>query len=321
MDDQGLMVRVAELYYLRDLTQQEIANRLGCSRPTVSRLLRRSRVTGLVRIDVISPDGPSIQLARELERAFHLREALVVPTSGESAIATQQAIARAAAGYLERLLKGGERIGISWGTTLAAVVDQVNRRRLDTMVVPLVGGLGQVTPDIHANELARRLAVAYDGRVQLLHAPAVVANQSVRDALLSDRRIRKVLDLARTVEVALVGIGALVRSSTLIQSGYFTANDLAMLRRRGAVGDICTRAFTAEGAPADRRLETRIIAVDLASLRRVPVVIGVAGGGEKAAAILGAMRGGLVKVLVTDEAAARTILDMAEASKEVQSRV
>lgn len=320
MDDQGLMVRVAELYYLRDLTQQEIADRLGCSRPTVSRLLHRSRAAGVVRIDVISPDGPFHHLARDLERVFHLREALVVPSSSESIITTQQAIGRAAAGYLERFLKGEERIGISWGTTLAAVVDHVRARRLGAMVVPLVGGLGQVTPDIHANELARRLAVAYRGRVQLLHAPAVVADQSVRDALLSDRRTRRVLDLARTVEVALVGIGALVRSSTLIQSGYFTADDLTTLRRRGAVGDICTRAFTAEGTPADRRLEGRIIAVDLASLRRVPVVIGVAGGAEKASAILGALRGGLVKVLVTDEAAARTVLDMAAARKEVRSR-
>ncbi len=84
MDDQGLMVRAAELYYLRDLTQQEIADRLGCSRPTVSRLLRRSRAAGVVRIDVISPDGPSHHLARDLERVFHLREALVVPSSSES---------------------------------------------------------------------------------------------------------------------------------------------------------------------------------------------------------------------------------------------
>lgn len=318
-EDQEFMAKVAELYYLRDLTQQEIADRLGCSRPTISRLLRRSRAAGVVRIDVVHPNGRLHQVARELEKIFHLRDALVVPTRSESAAATRQALGQAATRYLERLLKGGEHIGISWGTTLAALVDQVRPRRLSPMVVPLVGGLGQVTPGIHANDLARRLAAAYHGRVRLLHAPAVVAHQSVRDALLSDPAIRAVLELGRTVEVALVGIGALVRSSTLIQSGYFSTGDFTMLRERGAVGDICTRPFTAEGVPADQMLEGRILAVDLVDLRRTPVVIGVAGGVEKAPAILGALRGGLIKVLVTDQAAARTVLRMAGASHEVRS--
>ncbi len=318
-EDQGLMVKVAELYYLRDLTQQEIADRLGCSRPTISRLLRRSRAAGVVRIDVIPPNGGFHHVARELEKVFHLRDAVVVPTRGASAAATRQALGQATVRYLERFLKGGERIGVSWGTTLAAVVDQVRPRRLNAMVVPLVGGLGQVTPHIHANDLARRLAAAYHGSVHLLHAPALVAHANVRTALLSDPPIRAVLDLARTVEVALVGIGALVRSSTLIQSGYFSAEDLAALRQRGAVGDICTRAFTVEGAPADRILESRILAIDLADLRRIPVVIGVAAGVDKAPAILGALRGGLVKVIVTDQAAARAVLHLAAAGQALLS--
>lgn len=78
-EDRMLMAKVADLYYLRDLTQQEIADRLGFSRPTVSRLLRRSRAAGVVRIEVIAPDGLQHRLARELEQTFHLREAVVFP--------------------------------------------------------------------------------------------------------------------------------------------------------------------------------------------------------------------------------------------------
>jgi len=311
-DDQGLMAKVAELYYLRDFTQQQIADRLGCSRPTISRLLRRSRAAGVVRIDVIPPKDRLHQFARELERIFQVRDVVVVRTLGTSPAAIRDALGRAAAHYLERVLKGGERVGISWGTTLAALVDHVRSRRLGLAVVPLVGGLGQITPEIHANDLARRLAAAYHGRVQLLHAPAVVARETVRAALLSEPPIRAVLDRARCVEVALVGIGGLGRSSTLIESGYFSPEDVRTLRQRGAVGDICTRPFTAEGLPVDPILEARILAVDLADLRRIPTVIGVAGGVEKASAIAGALRGGLVKVLVTDVAAARAVLHLAD---------
>ncbi|HKV45968.1 MAG TPA: sugar-binding transcriptional regulator [bacterium] len=306
--DRTMIAKVADLYYLRHLTQQEIADRLGVSRPTVSRLLRRSRAEGIVKIEVTLPDGHRHELERNLEDRFRLREAVVIRGRPESPTLTRRALGEAAAAHLDRLLAGGERVGISWGTTLASVVDHVRPRRVRTAVIPLVGGLGQAAPGIHANELARRLAEAHQGTAHLLHAPAIVATSGVRTALLTDPGIRRVLDLACRVDIALVGVGALVPSSTLIHSGYLSAQELAALRRRGAVGDICTRSFTAEGARIGGTLDARIMAVDLDDLRRIRTVIGVAGGLEKAEAILGALRGGLVTVLVTDHLAAQAVL-------------
>lgn len=302
-----LMAKVADLYYLRDLTQQEIADRLGLSRPTVSRLLRRSRAAGIVRIEVVPPDAMHHALERELEERFGLREAIVVSGQGD-AQATQGALGRAAARFLERNVKRGSPVGISWGTTLRAVVDHLRRRPLRPTVVPLVGGVGQISPGIHANDLAHAIADIFEGRVHLLHAPAIVASRGVRQALLRDSGIAKVLALARQVEVALVGIGGLVPSSTLVQSGYFSASDLAALRRRGAVGDICTRPFALDGSSVDGDLDHRILAIELRHLRRIPTVIAVAGGAVKAEAISGALAGRLVDVLVTDHLAAREIL-------------
>jgi len=313
-DDRVLMAKVADLYYLRTLTQQQIAVRLGLSRPTVSRLLTRARATGIVRIEVTQPEGTHQRLEHELEEGFGLREAIVIPGRSESPTVTRRALGQATAEYLDRAFKGGERVGISWGTTLKAVVDSVRPRALATVVVPLVGGLGQAAPEIHANELARRLAELHGGRVHLLHAPAIVARRSVREALLSDERIGHVLELARRVDVALIGIGALVPSSTLIESGYISAAEMAAVRRQGAVGDICTRAFSSDGVPLVGDVATRILAIDLEDLARIPLVIGVAGGLEKADAILGALAGGLVDVLVTDSIAARAVLRLGRAS-------
>jgi DNA-binding transcriptional regulator LsrR (DeoR family) len=305
----ALLAKVADLYYLRDLTQQEIAGRLGLSRPAVSRLLRRARDLGVVRIEIAAPPGSHHDLERALEERFGLREAVVVTGDADDPEATRRALGRAGARYLERALRGGERVGISWGTTLRAVVDHLRPRPLRPVVVPLVGGVGQVAPGIHANDLAAGLAAAFAGQAHLLHAPAIVPGPALRRALLADAGIRRVLAQARQVDVALVGIGALVPSSTLVRSGYFSAADLAQLRRRGAVGDICTRAYTAVGAPVDGALDRRILAVGLDDLRRIRAVVAVAGGPEKAAAIAGALRGGLVDVLVTDHAAAAAVLE------------
>jgi DNA-binding transcriptional regulator LsrR (DeoR family) len=306
--DRALITKVADLYYLRHLTQQAIADRLGVSRPTVSRLLRRSRAEGIVKIEVTYPDGHQHELERTLEDRFRLREAIVIHGRPESPSLTRRALGEAAAAHLDRMLAGAERIGISWGTTLASLVDHVRPRKVRSAVVPLVGGLGQAAPEIHANDLARRLAEAHQGTAHLLHAPAIVATGGVRTALLTDPGIRRVLDLACRVDIALVGIGALVPSSTLIHSGYLNARELTTLRRNGAVGDICTRSFSAEGAGIGGALDARIMAVGLDDLRRIRTVIAVAGGLEKAEAILGALRGGLVTVLVTDHLAARAVL-------------
>ncbi len=307
-DDRQLMVKVADLYYSRGLTQQEIADRLGLSRPAVSRLLQRARAEGIVRIEIHPPEESHRDLERELEETFGLREAIVVTGRSESPSLTVRALGQAAARYLDRFLRGRERIGISWGTTLREVVRHVRPRPLRTTVVPLVGGAGQLAPGIHANDLARDLAQAHGGQVHLLHAPAMVGSPEVLDALRSDPRIREVLELARGVDVALVGIGALVPSSTLVQSGYVSRAELAALRAQGAVGDVCTRPYDAHGEPVDAALQRRILAVTLEDLRRIPTVIGVAGGLEKAEAIRGALRGKLVDVLVTDHLAARSIL-------------
>jgi DNA-binding transcriptional regulator LsrR (DeoR family) len=317
-DEHALIVKAADLYYLRDFTQEAIARRLGLSRPTVSRLLARARRSGVVRIEIASPDHAFTRLEAALEERFGLREALVVRGS-ERPEATRAALGRRAAAALDRVLKGGERVGVSWGTTLRATIDALRPRRLRTTVVPLVGGVGSVAAQIHANDLARRLAEAHGGVHHLLHAPAIVASPAVREALLSDPRIARVLEAARRVEVALVGIGALVPSSTVVQSGYFTLRDLAALRSLGAVGDVCTRPFSIEGRPVDPRLDRRILAVSLADLRRIPTVIAVAGGAEKAEAITGALRAGFVDILVTDHLAAQAVLRAARVAEEASS--
>lgn len=303
-----LMAKVADLYYLRDLTQQEIADRLGLSRPTVSRLLHRSRAAGIVRIEVVPPDAAHHVLERELEQRFGLREVIVVAGQGEAQTTQATTLGRAAARFLERTVKRGTTIGVSWGTTLRAVVDHLRQKPLRPTVVPLVGGVGQISPRIHANDVARAIGDAFGGRVHMLHAPAIVASRRVRQALVRDTEIARVLALARRVELALVGIGALVPSSTLVQSGYFSAHDLLALRKRGAIGDICTRLFASDGTPLDGELDRRILAVELRDLRRIPTVVAVARGAAKAEAIRGALAGRLVDVLVTDHLAAREIL-------------
>jgi len=115
------------------------------------------------------------------------------------------------------------------------------------------------------------------------------------------------LESAASRDIALVGIGTLDEGAPLIRYGHISPNDRKRLLAAGAVGDMCTRFFTPEGEPV-HVLDDRLIAIEWAELKRIPLVVAMAAGLEKCDAILGALRAGCVNVLVTDEATARAVL-------------
>jgi DNA-binding transcriptional regulator LsrR (DeoR family) len=80
------------------------------------------------------------------------------------------------------------------------------------------------------------------------------------------------------------------------------------VRAAGVVGDICAQHYSLTGQWLDIDINRRSIGVSLNTLSKIGVVIAVAGGSRKAAAILGALRGRYVHVLITDDQAAEKVL-------------
>jgi DNA-binding transcriptional regulator LsrR (DeoR family) len=106
-----------------------------------------------------------------------------------------------------------------------------------------------------------------------------------------------------------MGIGSVEPSRLLLSSGnVFTAEELAMLQERGAVGDICLRFFDPDGNPVITPLNERVISLKLEQLRRARRSVGVAGGPRKVNAIRGAIKGGWINVLITDHLTAHRLM-------------
>jgi DNA-binding transcriptional regulator LsrR (DeoR family) len=127
--------------------------------------------------------------------------------------------------------------------------------------------------------------------------------------LSRDPSVQEASALFEKLDLALVGIGSMEPSRMLAVSGNtFSREERAELQRLGAVGDICFRFYNAEGEPIRSSLMKRVIGIDLAKLRACKRVVGVAGGAQKIQAILGALRGGLIDVLITDQRAAAALL-------------
>lgn len=314
LDELRLMAKVARMYYRDGMRQVQITDRLNIHQSTVSRLLHRAEKEGIVRVTLTMPSGLHTDLEDTLQSAYGLREAIVVDAADQDDQIVRD-LGAAAAFYLETTLKANDTIGISsWSAALLAMVDALypSPRAAGARVVQILGGIGNPGAELHATQLTRRLANLLGGVATLLPAPGAVGSADARRVMAQDRYVQEAIALFGSISIALVGIGAVTPSKMLAASGnVFSTKELRSLSDRGAVGDICLRFFDANGVPVVTPLNERVIAIELAELKRVGRVVGIAGGRRKFAAIRGALRGRLINVLITDRSTAARLVKSA----------
>jgi DNA-binding transcriptional regulator LsrR (DeoR family) len=311
LDEVRLMTKVARMYYAQSIRQQEITARLGIHQSTVSRLLKKAREANLVRISVATPSGTFPELEDALQAKFKLHEVVVVDCPAEE-VAMVRDLGAATAFFLETVMKPGMIVGISsWSRALFAMVEALHpsNSARGGKVVQILGGVGNANTRYQAAQLAQRLADLVGASPVLLQAPGIVGSADARKVLSADPAVQVASDLFDRVDLALVGIGSLEPSKLLASSGNtFSPSEREELRRQGAVGDICFRYFDKDGDLVRSPLMHRVIGIEPASLKRTKRVVGVAGGARKVNAILAALRGQWINVLITDKRAAESLL-------------
>jgi DNA-binding transcriptional regulator LsrR (DeoR family) len=297
------------MYFLDGRSQDEIAQVMGTSRSNVSRMLSVAREQGIVEFRLHDPDGRDAKLEGALLARFGLAAVRVATFSPGSDSLT--AVGNLSAGWLDETLRDGHTLGISWGRTLQATVDAfVAEQPRAVHVVPLVGGLSATGSLVASEELVRELARRIGGTYHYLHGPAVLHRPVAREALLAEPSVREGLALARAADIAVVGIGAFGTGSSaqMFDSLELNPDERRRFLGRQPVGDTCCRFFDAAGREVPNGVQDRVLAVDLADLRAIPTVMGVAAGAHKAPAVLAALRGGLVRSLTLDASLAHALL-------------
>ncbi|MEL7568918.1 MAG: sugar-binding domain-containing protein, partial [Bacillota bacterium] len=251
--NEKLMVKVCNLYYIDDMKQEEIAKKLGISRPTISRLLKDAKEAGIVKIQIISPFANDyIDLEKSLEKKYGLKNVIIANDQADDG-SQKKELAQEAALYLERILKPKDIVGLTMGTTLREIPQFVSSRKESKITfVPLLGGVGQANIEIHPNQIVMETANAFGGSYMLLHAPAVVSNPEIINTFKEELGIKSVMEMMKKVNVAVVGLGTpLDQNSTALATGYYDKKDIELMKKRKAVGDICMQAYNADGESKD----------------------------------------------------------------------
>ncbi|ATL68625.1 sugar-binding transcriptional regulator [Nocardia terpenica] len=313
-DEVRLALRAARLYHLEGATQAEIAAILGVSRPTAGRLIARARAQGLVRIEIALPDdlldAVHTDVERELEAAFGLTEAVVLGEAPDGSASALQPLAQAAVGVLGRRLQSTDTLGFTWGPETVAVARELRFVRCAT-VVQLDGSLTASDYETGVDFTLGRCATRLRATPVRLHAP-LYADAATVTALEQDSVLGRAMAMGRNADAMMFGVGAVSTATTLFEGSYLDTTILDELRDLGAVGEIGGRFFRADGTDVAGSLAARTVSVGLDAIRACPATVLISGGAAKHQAILGVLRGGLAKIIVTDIECARWLLEQKE---------
>jgi deoxyribonucleoside regulator len=322
-DNTRLLAKVATLYYKGQLSQAEVADRLGLSRQSVGRLIQRAHETGVVRIEIQSPLARETELEAALEEKFKLVEAVVVSPAASTDDALRAAIGEGAAEFLQRRLKADDILGVvSGSTTINEVAAHLRPTHVPNLtVVGLTGSMPPRSPvATHAESIVHRYAKALGGKPIMLAAPSFVDNAKIQKALLSDSNIASVLKLGDEANIALFGVGVLSRQSTQYREGLVEYDWLRKVTQQGGVGEASGYAYDIEGRLCSPDLNARTIALELTKMRNKPISAAIAGGAHKLDAIWGVLQGKYCNVLITDDETARALLNRASRTSNTATK-
>lgn len=308
-DKDKLAINVAKLYYRSDFSQQKIAQELGVSRPSISRLLQYAKDKGYVNIQIVDPVEDMSIMEQRLKDKLHLKDVKIASSTINDEEEIKKYISIAAAQYLDGIIKDGDIIGVGWGTTLHNMSQALIPRSIKgSQVVQLEGGLSNSEWNNYSREILENFANNFNTVAQYLPLPVIFDNKATKEQVDKDRYIKRILELGRHANIALFSVGTVRPNALFFRLGYTDIQEQEKIQRT-SVGDICSRFFDVEGRVCNRDLDERTVGITLSELRDKEYSIMISGGEGKINAIKAALRGRYANVLITDHFTGKALLE------------
>ncbi|WP_290770829.1 sugar-binding transcriptional regulator [Anaerofustis sp.] len=308
MLDNNTLSQIAKMYYLEGLTQKQIGDKLGISRIGISRALKRCIDEGIVEIK-IKEFTPISNLEEALKNKYKNIDFKIVPYFKDK-VKLARSLADGAGEVLNDLVKNNNNIGIGWGRTLSNVNIESNIKYPEKTFVSLLGGYGNVSIDMHSNQITAKISEQYGSKAMVLLAPSIVENKKFKDIIINEGSIKEVFDMYKKLDCAITSLGNPADdNATIYKSGYFKDEDLKELKDRDICCDIVSSLFlNREGKEENLEILDRIIGINGKEFKKIPTKVVAAGGENKMFAIYLALINGYVNKIITDENTANYLL-------------
>jgi DNA-binding transcriptional regulator LsrR (DeoR family) len=309
LDNTKFLFMVCELFYQKGYSQKEIAAELKISRPQVSRIIATAIERNLVTIQINYPNEEENLYQRLLREEFGIAEVYVYDTGNLADPEATKKLAEAAKALFPLCVKDNDRCGVMAGRTisyLASAIDKSKNRGLE--FVPLCGGTAGNGSDWYANSIAQSFAKKTNGTYFILNAPQYLNNSVVKKMLLEEPSIKDILELGKNCDSVLMGVGNVDISSTGVQAGNLSVQDIQALKAQGAVANICSSFIDREGKIIESEISDRIVGQTILEVKDARKVC-VARGLSKVEAIKAVLTGGYLDVLITSLDTAKQLAD------------
>lgn len=308
-EDRRKMLKIVTMYYEQGLTQAIIAKKMGISRPVISKILQQAKESGVVSISIKDESAYAVELGLRLEQKYQLDDVIVVPTNEQKqSQSVKKEVSRIAAFYLKERLNVEMNIGLSWGTTLADMIDEMPYSSFPTInIAPLVGGVSSEHLYFDTNHLVFRLAEKLNSRCQYFYAPALAESIELATVLNKSQLVSKALEQAKNVDFAIIGVGNPNESSTWKRLGYIEANELQIIKETGVKGDAVASLFDKNGQTVNNEISQRMLGIKVEDLVNIPDVMVIGCGEEKAESIKPLLIGRCCSILVIDQTIAEAL--------------
>ena len=303
-----LAVKTAWYYYMENMTQQQISQKLGVSRIRVIKMLEQAKQEGIIQFKIRQDGEQHMQVERQLAEKWGLKDTFVVPTpNAEENI--NETIAKAAAMYISHRISENCFINMGYGDTLSRILNHLaTMNEYPISVVSLTGGVSYYLPNAQSR--------TFNAKLYLIPSPLLVSSRDMVAAIREEPSVKEVFRMVRLATMTLVGIGGMSDNATILKNGILSKNDFLYLSMKGAVGDVLSHFIDKDGVPVQTDVDNRLISTSLKTLRELDNVIGVAAGPAKVNAIRAALNGKYIDILITDEETALQLIDGDDPAKE-----
>lgn len=308
--EQRFLVRISQMYYEENMSQQEIADELKISRIKVSRSLKKAKKKGIIKV-LIDYQGTFINLEQKLKRKYNLNDVIIVENSLDNNAKNQ--IQQAGAEYLKTKLNDGDTIAVGWGTTLKGIPHYMHNFYVENVTfTPIIGGHSVDHSQIHSSTIALEMAMKIDGEAVTLNAPALVPSVEEKLTLMNNKAMMSVLRQSAAADIALFSLGnPLFSESSIHDMKYFSEKDLLELKENKVVCDFISIDFLNKyGEQQSPKISERTIGLKIEELLKIPIKICLVNGEEKYESVLAALRARYIDVLIIDNKTADYLINV-----------